>query len=103
MDVNTQNMNNSIGTNSGPVPVQPAAPAPETDISKTTITILVLLTLMISVIGTWTVLNEISSVHVAKQQPSIASGQIQLNIQPPSTPKTSEATGNLMLEIKKPV
>jgi len=81
---------------------QPAAvvPADNPDISKTTIAVLVLLTLMISVIGTWTVLNEISNVrptgsNVAAPQ----SGQVHLNIQPPTTPQTSAATGKVMMNI----
>ena len=56
--------------------------APEKmDISKTTVTVLVLITLMISVIGTWTVLNEISSVKATTQhQESSSSGRLSFSV-----------------------
>ncbi|MEM4638132.1 MAG: hypothetical protein QXK76_03880 [Candidatus Woesearchaeota archaeon] len=66
------------------------------DISKTTITILVLITLMISVIGTWTVLNEVNNVKLT-QKPSSTTGVVSLNIQQPSEPVP--ITGKVMLKI----
>lgn len=66
------------------------------DISKTTITILVLLTLMISVIGTWTVLNEVNNVKLS-QKPSSTTGVVSLNIQQPSEPVP--ITGKVTLKI----
>ena len=103
MDVNTQS---NSGLTPGPTPVSP--PAENNDISKTTITVLVLLTLMISVIGTWTVLNELSNVKPV-QQSSAATGKVELTILPNgnanaianSPQQTSAATGQVALEIKK--
>jgi len=62
-----------------------SAPSGGADISKTTITVLVLLTLMISVIGTWTVLNEVNSVKVVSQG-SQSTGVVSLNIQSANQP-----------------
>lgn len=75
------------------------APSEGGDISKTTITVLVLLTLMISVIGTWTVLNEVNSVKVISQGSS-SSGVVSLNIQPPiSQSEPVAASGKVVLNI----
>lgn len=75
-------------------------PKQEVDISKTTITVLVLLTLMISIIGTWTVLNEISNVKTV-QKPSTAQGHVSFTITgPPSEPAKSSTTGNVVLEVR---
>jgi hypothetical protein len=69
------------------------------DVSKTTITILVLLTLMISVIGTWTVLNEVNGVKVVSQQTQ-TSGVVSLNLQSASTqPQPVAASGKVVFEI----
>jgi len=103
---------NQLNTNSGTTGVAnqtvPAAPQ-EQDISKATITILVLLTLMISVIGTWTVLNEVSN-YQPQAKPSESTASVSLNVLNPNqvpTPQPSQnqnpklsATGNAVLEIK---
>lgn len=78
--------------------VQPSPLPQDNDISKTTITVLVLLTLIISVIGTWTVLNELNTVKVTKS--STATGTVSLNIRaPPGEPVTDGATGRVTLNI----
>lgn len=77
-----------------------SAPSGGIDISKTTITVLVLLTLMISVIGTWTVLNEVNNVKAAKA--STAVGRVSLVVSPPpEAPQPVDATGKVMLNIQK--
>jgi len=106
MDINNSQNNNSIPSQdpvqSQGVPVSNGG----NDISKTTITVLVLLTLMISVIGTWTVLNEVSNVRMT-QQSSVASGKVTLTLQsdktqnPPVEQKsTNAATGQVIFEVK---
>lgn len=76
-----------------------SAPSGDVDISKTTITVLVLLTLMISVIGTWTVLNEVNNVKLASKE-SQSSGIVSLNLQSPNQPKEPVAsTGRVTLNI----
>ena len=75
-----------------------SAPSGGTDISKTTITVLVLLTLIISVIGTWTVLNEVNNVKVTKA--SRAVGQVSLTVSaPPDVQQPVDATGKVTLNI----
>jgi hypothetical protein len=77
----------------------PAAPSQEVDISKTTIAVLVLLTLMISVIGTWTVLNEISSVKIAQpSKPSSAVGEVKMVVINPAD-NLAATTGKVSLTL----
>lgn len=78
-----------------------SAPNGGADVSKTTITVLVLLTLMISVIGTWTVMNEVNSVKVVSQ-PSSSSGKVSLNLQGASTPaEPVAASGKVVFGIRE--
>ncbi len=77
-----------------------SAPSGGVDISKTTITVLVLLTLMISVIGTWTVLNEVNNVKATKA--STAVGRVSLTVSaPPEAPQPVDATGRVTLNLLK--
>jgi hypothetical protein len=78
---------------------QPSMQPQEMDISKTTITILVMLTLIISVIGTWTVLSELNNVKVVKG--STATAKVGLTIAQPNTapPQAVETTGKVALKI----
>lgn len=80
----------------------PVIPNEKTDISKTTITVLVLVTLMISVLGTWTVLNELSNVKTTQQAPSSSSGEVKLNIVSTgqNVPDQTGATGRVSLTIE---
>jgi hypothetical protein len=95
---------NQIDINQADVNSTSAPSAPTgggADISKTTITVLVLLTLMISVIGTWTVLNEVNSVKVTTQQ-SKTSGVVSLNLQSASTQQQPvAASGRVVFGILK--
>lgn len=78
-----------------------SVPSDSNDISKTTITILVLLTLMISIIGTWTVLNEVNNVKIVSQE-STSSGIVSLNLQSPNQPtEPVAASGRVVLNILK--
>lgn len=70
------------------------------DISRKTLFVLVVLTLVISFVGTWTVLSQISS-GSAVQQPlpeQASSGKVQLEITPPSVP--SQTTGQVIFNIQ---
>lgn len=49
---------------------------PKADISKTTLIVLVLLTLVISVIGTWSVLQEVNSIRPV-QEPSSTTATVR--------------------------
>jgi hypothetical protein len=60
-----------------PAPLTPQAPPPA-DLSRATIAVLVLLTLTISVLGTWTVLTQAGSSN--SRIPQSASGTAQISI-----------------------
>ena len=66
----------------------------KSDVARGTILVLLVLTILLSVISTWYVLDMVTSV---KQQyeamPSITRGQVSLNIK-------STGTGNVVLNIK---
>ncbi len=73
------------------------------DISRNTIFVLVILTLIVTALGTWTVLNHIEagSVPVAQSHP-VGSGEVQFVIGQPSTPASKAGepvTGQVSLEI----
>jgi len=72
------------------------------DLSKKTITVLVVLTLLISGLGTWAVISEINNVNVPVQEGRSGSGQVSLNIVSPTEPVQNSATGQVVFEIKKP-
>jgi hypothetical protein len=103
MDENNTNNNSSSQTPSTSPAAAPQAPAEAQDMSKTTVAILVLLTLMISIIGTWTVLNEISAVKMAAAppMPSTSQGKVQLVIGSPDGDGSSmsAATGRVTFEV----
>jgi hypothetical protein len=108
MDQNTQqNIANAVPVQDTVAPQGvgnniPAASEQQPDISKTTLAVLVILTLMISIIGTWTVLNEISAVKLYAKAPSSSSGVVKLNVLPPpgSVPaQASSTTGMVVMNI----
>jgi len=68
-----------------------------TDISKNTLFVLVILTLIVSVLGTWTVLNNLNAPSVASQASS-ETGQVQLVVAPPQT--ANDATGQVVFNIE---
>jgi hypothetical protein len=98
---NTNTINMADAANTAPIAAPAMSSSEGTDISKTTITVLVLLTLMISIIGTWTVMSEISSAKVVQQEPARSTGQIRFSITEAPPPKT--ATGNVALDIRPSV
>lgn len=74
------------------------------DISNKTIVVLVILTVIISILGTLTVLSETSNIKGISQQPAISktssssSGQVSLTIKEPDVPVRS--AGYVTLEVK---
>ncbi|MBC8500799.1 MAG: hypothetical protein ISS25_01970 [Nanoarchaeota archaeon] len=67
------------------------------DISKNTILVLVVLTVVISLLGTWTVINEVNNIKVTSPEVSReaqSSGKIMLTINPPDEVET---TGKVVL------
>jgi len=72
------------------------------EISKHTIAVLVILTVVISFLGTWTVMNEVNKVNVDRQvstsssnQQYVGTGKVTLNIVDPAT-----INGKVTLDIK---
>ncbi|MFP4524389.1 MAG: hypothetical protein ACLFO2_03715 [Candidatus Woesearchaeota archaeon] len=70
------------------------------DISKNTLLVLVVLTIVVSLLGTWTVINEASKVRVADEQaddnPS-TTGKVSLSVK--EAPEPVGATGQVVLNI----
>lgn len=76
------------------------AQQPGPDLGKSTIVVLVLLTLVISVIGTWTVLNEVSKIKTPGPIPATTNGNIKLNLLPFNGIIGSHTSGKVALTIK---
>jgi len=71
------------------------------DVSRNTLFVLVVLTLVIALLGTWTVLVQINGGQaVSAPRGSQASGQVQLQIRPP--PAHTETTGQVVFNIQQP-
>ena len=72
-----------------------------TDVSKKTVLVLLVITVLVSVVGTWTVLNSLSSSNVewtAQSQP--AGGEVSLNVIAPAAPmEPSIETGNVVFNV----
>ena len=78
------------------------------DISRQTIVILVVLAVLISLLGTWTVLTEVSRIKIKGNE--VATANVKLNIVSPEELKSSShnygrktTSGMVVLNIKPPV
>ncbi len=72
------------------------------DVSKKTLLVLVILTIVISLLGTWTVINEANQAGARTQQSestSTTTGKVSISIERPPQPVST--TGKVILEIKK--
>ena len=89
--------------------VQPASS--RDDISKQTIAVLLVLVTVLSVLGTWSVLNEINKIKDFQPAPgpgaSVAQGKVQFTILDPNAPipeaqedRSSMVTGKVTFQIK---
>ncbi|PIN78825.1 hypothetical protein COY26_00910 [Candidatus Woesearchaeota archaeon CG_4_10_14_0_2_um_filter_33_10] len=71
------------------------------DIPKATIAVLLVLTILVSIIGTWTVLESISQGEkIPGEMTSTSQGNINLNIEKPHEPVKTDDTATIMLTIK---
>jgi hypothetical protein len=71
------------------------------DVSRTTIFVLVILTLLISILGTWTVLSQLNAATPVAADHATASGKVSFTITPP--PQTDAiASGKVTFAIKNP-
>ena len=57
------------------------------DISKRTVLVLLILTLVISVVGTWTILSQPTTIYKTIKIGAPESGKVLLNIAPPEAPQ----------------
>lgn len=72
------------------------------DISRNTLFVLVILTLLISVLGTWTVISQINAVPSTHQATSQSgSGEVSFSLAPPPPPATDGATGRVAFQLSK--
>jgi hypothetical protein len=76
------------------------------DISKNTLLILVVLTIIISLLGTWTVINEASNVNkvtydIDNSGKSSTTAKVALDVQ--SKPTPAQTTGKVILNIVEPM
>ena len=69
-------------------------------ISKNTIVVLVILTVVISLLGTWTVISEVNKIKVdsGAEQKTSNQAEIKLTIAEPPAPETSQVTGRVILQ-----
>lgn len=72
----------------------------DTDISKSIIILLVILTVVVSILGTWVILEEISQLQTAPvtAQDGTASGRVNIKIIEPGVP-TSSSTGKVTFTV----
>ena len=70
------------------------------DVSRVTIISLVVLTLAVSLVGSWVVLYEVSQISDQPVRVGPQSGEARLNIQQPQEPVSNTATA--ALEITRP-
>ncbi|RJQ17203.1 hypothetical protein C4573_04080 [Candidatus Woesearchaeota archaeon] len=72
------------------------------DLSQKTIVVLVVLTILISILGTLSVMYEYGSIKVTTQtEPKTSQASVKLNIISPEELQPKTSTGQVILEIKK--
>jgi hypothetical protein len=87
---------NTSASPSEQVPTQPVA----YDLPKSIVVILVLLTVMISVLGTWSMMQEINNMKGAPvSTTSSTNGEVSITIAKPAEPQISQAHGKVSLTI----
>jgi flagellar basal body-associated protein FliL len=67
-------------------------------VSNTTIAVLLVLALVITIIGTWAVMNSMTPETPVKKQTNVA--QVTLTIKP-SNPGLTQTSGRALIELKK--
>jgi cytochrome oxidase assembly protein ShyY1 len=74
------------------------------DLSKNTLVVLVVLTVIVSLLGTWTVINEANKVRTtAPAQSTVTAAEVSLEIAPAAhAPAPVQATGEVTLTIRTP-
>jgi len=73
----------------------------DNDISKRTVLVLLVLTLIVSVVGTWTILSQPTTIYKTIEIGGPASGKVNVNIDEPTAPKIVEGAGKVSVNILK--
>jgi amino acid transporter len=69
------------------------------DIPRSIVIILLILVIVISVLGTWTVLDEVGKTKSTTYTQPTATGKVKLNIIAPEEREPSQTTGKVILNI----
>jgi hypothetical protein len=72
------------------------------DISKRTVLVLLILTLVVSVVGTWTILSQPTTIYKTIKYGGPESGEVRLNIaepQAPAAPVLLDQSGKVSIRI----
>ncbi|MCX6709771.1 MAG: hypothetical protein NTV63_02330 [Candidatus Woesearchaeota archaeon] len=69
------------------------------EISKTTVAVLLVLTILVSVIGTWNVLQSVSMARVGSKESASTNAKISLTVEEPPKELTGEA--KIMLNVQQ--
>ena len=72
----------------------------EKDVPKATIIVLLVLTILVSIIGTWTVLESISIKEASPAQKTVGSTNNDIEFNMENAPEPVETNANIRLEIK---
>ena len=73
------------------------------DISKHTVLVLLILTLVVSIVGTWTILSQPTTIYRTVEIGGPQSGEVKLNIQQPAEPQMVEEGGQVSIQILKKI
>ena len=73
----------------------------KTDISKQTVLVLLVLTLVVSIVGTWTILSTPTTLYKTVEQGGPQNGKVNLEIRPPLPYTESNAEAKVAINILK--
>lgn len=71
----------------------------ENDISKRTVLVLLVLTLVVSIVGTWTVLSQPTTIYKTVELGGPQAGMVKLSIDAPEEPVMTGTGGEVSLNI----
>jgi hypothetical protein len=85
----------------GDVPKRRLEKMENNDISKRTVLVLLVLTLIVSVVGTWTILSQPTTIYRTIELGGPESGRVSVNINPPAEPQLADEGGKVSVNILK--
>ena len=71
------------------------------DISKRTVLVLLVLTLVVSVVGTWTILSQPTTIYKTTELSGPQTGKVSVDINQPVEPTLSSESGKVSVNILK--